>query len=158
MALNPSRIANCEIVTLSTWKASPRAPYRLSVLGMAKGHQCSAFSPVHKDSMGPLQVRQDMFRYRISWCDLPQYGAFRTAMVIRAASGHQTVTRGAALKQGKGIRVMAMVVHFETNEPHGFEGVEERIQDVWICAQRAWVGERAYSPSLCHQSKGIFST
>ena len=109
-------------------------------------------------SMSPLQVRQDMLRHRIPWRDLPQDGALRTAMVVRAASGHQTVARGAALKQGKGIRVMAVVVDFEANEPHGFEGVEERIQHVWVCAQRAWVGERAYSSSLCHQSKGFLST
>ncbi len=108
-------------------------------------------------SMSPLQVRQDMVRHSIPWCDLPQDGALWTAMVVRAASGHQTVARGAALKQGKGIRVMAVVVHFEANEPHGFEGVEERIQHVWIGAQRAWVGERAYSSSLRHQSKGFLS-
>src|SRR5215467_16338355 len=100
--------------------------------------------------MRPLQVRQDVLRHSIPWCDLPQYGALRTAMVVRATSGHQTVARGAALKQGKGIRVMAVVVHFEAHEPHGFEGVEERIQHVWVGAQRAWVGERAHPPSLCH--------
>src|SRR5262245_66195239 len=100
--------------------------------------------------MGTLQVRQDMVRNSISWRGLPQDGALRTAMVVRAASGHQTVARGAALKQGNGIRVMAVVIHFEANEPHGFEGIEERIQHVWVCAQRAWVGERAHSPSLCH--------
>jgi rubrerythrin len=44
---------------------------------------------------------------------------------------------------------MAVVEHFKANESHGFEGVEERIQHVWICAQCAWVGERAYPPSLC---------
>src|SRR5215510_12694887 len=108
--------------------------------------------------MGPLQVRQDMLRHNIPWCDLPQYGALRTAMVVRAASGHQIVARGAALKQGNGIRVMAVVVHFEANEPHGLEGIEERIQYVWVYAQRAWVSERAYSPSLRHQSKGFLST
>ena len=93
--------------------------------------------------MGPLQVRQNMLRHSISWCDLPQYSALRTTMVVRAASGYQTVARGAALKQGNGIRVMAVVVHFEANEPHGLEGIEERIQHVWVCAQRAWVGERS---------------
>ena len=77
--------------------------------------------------MGPVQVRQDMVRHSISWCDMPQDGALRTAMVVRAASGHQTVACGAVLKQGNGIRVMAVVVHFEANEPHGFEGIEERI-------------------------------
>jgi len=91
--------------------------------------------------MGPLQVGQDMVRHSILWCDLPQYGALRTAVVVRAASGHETVARGAVLKQGKGIRVMAVMVHFEANEPHGLEGVEERIQHVWVCAQRAWMGE-----------------
>jgi len=98
--------------------------------------------------MGPLQVRQDMVRHSIPWCDLPQHGALRTAMVVRAARGHQTIARGAALKQGQGIRVMAVVVDFEANEPHDFKGVEERVQHVWICAQRAWVGKRAYAPSL----------
>src|SRR5215467_5299201 len=107
--------------------------------------------------MGPLQVRQDMLRHSIPWCDLPQYGALRTAMVVRAASGYQTIAHGAALKQGKGIRVMAVVVDFEANEPHGFEGVEERVQHLWVCAQRAWVGERAYAPGLRHQSKGFLS-
>src|SRR5215510_6807342 len=115
-----------------------------------------ANSPV-VSSMGPLQVRQDMLRHSIPWGDLPQDGTLRTAMVVRAASGHQTVARGAALKQGKGIRVMAVVVHFEANEPHGFEGVEERMQHVWIGAQRAWVSERAYSSSLCDQSQGFLN-
>src|SRR5215831_10229399 len=100
--------------------------------------------------MGPLQVRQDLVRNSISRCDMPQDGALWTAMVVRAASGHQTVARGAALKQGNGIRVMAVVVHFEANEPHGFEGIEERIQHVWVCAQRTWVGKRAHPPSLGH--------
>ena len=100
--------------------------------------------------MGTLQVRQDIVRYSIPRCDLPQYGALRTAMVVRAARGHETVARGAVLKQGNGIRVMAVVVYFEANEPHGFEGIEERIQHVWVGAQRAWVGERAHPPSLCH--------
>src|SRR2546428_6110525 len=105
---------------------------------------------MQRGSMRPLQIRQDMVRYRIPWRDLPQDGALRTAMVVRAASGHQTVARGAVLKQGNGIRVMAVMVHFEANEPQGLEGIEERIQHVWVCAQRAWVGERAYSPSLRH--------
>ena len=100
--------------------------------------------------MGPLQVRQDMVRNSIPWCDMTQYSTLWTAMVVRAASGHQIVARGAALKQGNGIRVMVVVVHFEANEPHGFESVEERIQHVWVCAQRTWVGERAHPPSLRH--------
>src|SRR5712691_8478985 len=99
-------------------------------------------------SMNPLQISQDLLRYSIPWRNLPQYGALRTAMVVRAASGHQTVARGAALKQGKGIRVMAVVVDFEANKPHGFEGIEERVQHVWVCAQCAWVGQRAHPPSL----------
>ena len=99
-------------------------------------------------SMRPLQVRQDVLRHSIPWCDLPQYGTLRTAMVVRATSGHQIVARGAALKQGNGIRVMAVVVHFEANEPHAFKGVEERVQHLWVCAQGAWMGQRAYSPSL----------
>src|SRR5262245_48313007 len=108
-------------------------------------------------SMCSLQVKQDMRRHSIPWGDLPQDGALRTAMVVRAARGHQIVARGAALKQGKGLRVMAVMVHFEANEPHGFEGVEERIQHVWIGAQRAWMGERAYSSSLCDQSQGFLN-
>jgi len=108
--------------------------------------------------MNPLQISQDLLRYSIPWGDLPQYGALRTAMVVRAASGHQTIARGATLKQGKGIRVMAVVVNFEANEPHGFEGVEERVDDFGVSAQRARVGQRAHPPSLGDQSKSLLRT
>jgi len=90
--------------------------------------------------MNPLQISQDLVRHSIPWRNLPQYGTLWTSMVVRAASGHQTVARGAALKKGDGARVMAMVIDFETDKPHGFESVEERVHDFGVSAQRARVG------------------
>ena len=105
--------------------------------------------------MGPHQVRQDMLRHSVPWRDLPQYGTLRTPMIVRAARGHQPVARGAILKKGNGIRVMAMVVDFKTDKPHSFERVEERVHDRGVGAQRARMGQRAYPSGLGDQSKSL---
>ena len=71
-----------------------------------------------------------------------------TAVVVRTTGGHQTVARGATLKKIDSVWIMAMVVDFETNQTHGFEGREERVHDLWVGANGARVGERTHASSL----------
>ena len=108
----------------------------------------SNLSPLNPGGMRPLQVRQDAVRNLIPWRDVPQHGALRTPVVVRAAGGHQTVARGAALEKLDGVWVVAVMVDLKADESHGFEDGQKRVHNVWVCTQRAWVGQRTHPPSL----------
>jgi hypothetical protein len=91
--------------------------------------------------MRVLQVRQDMMRDSIPGSDVPQDSPLGTAVVVRTTGGHQTVACGTTLKKFDGVWIMAVVIDFETNQTHGFEGREERLHDLWVCAKSARVGQ-----------------
>ena len=104
--------------------------------------------PLGTDSMRVLQVRQDMIRDSVPRSDVPQDSPLGTAVVVRTTGGHQTVACGTMLKKFDSVWIMAVVVDFETNQTHGFEGREERVHDLRVGANGARVGERRHASSL----------
>src|SRR5215831_13684112 len=109
-------------------------------------------------SMRVLQRRQDMLRDSIPGSDVPQHSTLGTAVVVRTTGGHQTVARGPMLKKSNGVWIMVVVVDFQTDHTHGFEGREERVHDLWVCTDGARVGERTHAPSVSDQSEGFLRT
>jgi hypothetical protein len=81
-----------------------------------------------------------MVRNSIPGSDVPQDSPLGTAVVVRTTGGHQTVARGTMLKKCDSVWIMAVVVDFQTDQTHGFEGREERVHDLWVCAYGARVG------------------